>query len=105
MAGATINGPVLARAAQVRRSSAMPTASLAITLAVHGAMTKTSPRSARAICSGRHVSRSANMSKATALCESVRKVSSPTNSVAARVMTTETSQSRAFIRRTSSAAL
>ena len=62
MAGARMMGALVASTEQVSMSSAMPAASLAMTLAVAGAMTTTSARSARAMCSISNSSGVSNMS-------------------------------------------
>lgn len=90
MAGAMRRGARVARAVAVRMSSASPWASLAITLAVQGAMIMRSARSAREMWSGDQVEGSSNIAVVTGLRERVRSVRGVMKRVAPSVMTTHT---------------
>ena len=104
MAGATSTGAVVARAAEVRQSSAMPQASLARTSAVQGHTRKASAHSPRSMC-GMGEGGQSKTFLATGTEVSPSKVAVPTKRVAASVMATRTSQP-AFCRpRHTSAAL
>lgn len=104
MAGARSKGAMVARAAEVRQSSAMPQAIFAMTSAVQGHTTNTSAHSPSSIWGmdeRGHVKRSV----ATGTEVSPSNVAVPTKRVAASVMVTRTSQP-AFCRpRHTSAAL
>ncbi len=90
MAGARMTGALVASTEQVSMSSAMPAASLAMTLAVAGAMTTTLARSARAMCSISNSSGASNMSVTVGRWVMLLKLRGVTNSVAHSVMTTST---------------
>ena len=92
IAGQIITGHLTASAAEVSRSSAMPHASFAITLAVAGAITNTSACFARLICAISLSATPSNISQYTSLCVSAWKVSGVTNSAAFAVRTTFTSK-------------
>ncbi|MBA7670284.1 hypothetical protein ES703_78429 [subsurface metagenome] len=90
MAGARITGALVASTVQVSISSAIPTASLAITLAVAGAIVTTSAASAKAMCPMPDSKVWSNISVTTGLPVRLRRVSGATNSVADSVMITST---------------
>ncbi len=90
MAGAIITGALVASTTQVSISSAMPAASLAIILAVAGAITTASAVSARVMWVIPGSALGSNIPVLTVLPVILRKVSGVTNSVADLVIITLT---------------
>ena len=82
--------PVNASASVVNRSSAIPCASLARQFAVAGAMTNTSARRAKPMCSPMKCSTGANVPRGTGRPVRASNVVAPMNRRAERVITTET---------------
>ncbi len=105
MAGANATFARVASSTVVTISSAIPTAALAITSAVAGAITIASALSASLICPISDSCVSENVSVATGLALSVCSVSGVMNSVALRVIITRTFAPALTSRRTSSADL
>ena len=103
MAGAASLGQVQASTVVVSMSSARPWASLAHTLAVAGAMSTRSARSARAMCSTWWAKFRSKVSTITRRPVSCSKVRGAMNLVACSVMTTSTA-ARCFTRAEASAA-
>ena len=105
MDGATSKGAWVARTTVVSRSSAMPAASLATTLAVAGAITSRSAPSARLMWPISDSWVRLKRSVATGAPDRVWKLNGVTNSAASRVITTRTEQESCTRSRTNSKAL
>ena len=91
IAGASSTGAVVARYREQRKSSAIPPANLPMMLAVAGATSSRSIDEASAMCSMSALAPGSNWPVITRCRVMASKVSGPTNSVAALVMTTTTS--------------
>ena len=105
IAGANATFARVASNTVVKISSAMPTAALAITSAVAGAITIASALSASRMCPISDSCVSENVSVATGFALSVCNVSGVMNSVALRVIMTRTFAPEVTSKRTSSADL